>query len=88
MCNSINTYIYLLCTQDTYFVQFLVRACFLFFSSVPAAWGGGGVGGLLLADFRFLLSFPYPSNHKRDWPPCEVVFFGLATDTLNVGNFL
>ena len=29
-----------------------------------------------------LLSFPYSADHERDWPPCKVVFFGLATNTL------
>ena len=25
-------------------------------------------------------------NHEKDWPPCKVEFFGLATNTLNVRN--
>ena len=25
-------------------------------------------------------------DHERDWPPCKVVFFGLATNALNVRN--
>ena len=33
--------------------------------------------------FNFL-SFPCSADHERDWPPCKVVFFGLATNTLNV----
>ena len=42
--------------------------------------------------FSFLLlflssSFPCSADHdERDWPPCKVVFFRLATNTLNVGN--
>ena len=30
--------------------------------------------------------FPCPADHERDWPPCKVVFFGLATNALNVRN--
>ena len=46
--------------------------------------GGWGRG---YAARRFLLfSFPCSADHERDWPPCEVVFFGLATNTLNVRN--
>ena len=30
--------------------------------------------------------FPCSANHERDWPPCKVVFFGLATNALNVRN--
>ena len=26
------------------------------------------------------------ADHERDWPPCKVVFFGLATNALNVRN--
>ena len=26
------------------------------------------------------------ADHERDWPPCKVVFFGLATNTLHVRN--
>ena len=31
--------------------------------------------------------FPCSADHERDWPPCKVVFFGLATNALNVRNF-
>ena len=32
----------------------------------------------------FLFSFfPCSADHERDWPPFKVVFFGLATNTLN-----
>ena len=30
--------------------------------------------------------FPCSGDHERDWPPCKVVFFGLATNALNVRN--
>ena len=30
--------------------------------------------------------FPCSADHERDWPPCKVVFFGLATNALNVTN--
>ena len=33
-----------------------------------------------------LFSFPCSADHERDWPPFKVVFFGLATNTLNVRN--
>ena len=26
------------------------------------------------------------ADHERDWPPCKVFFFGLATNALNVRN--
>ena len=45
---------------------------------------GGGRGSL--PDFLFLF-FPCSADHGRDWPPCKVVFFGLATNNaLNVRN--
>ena len=47
----------------------------------------GGVGGRGYAARLFLLfSFPCSADHERDWPPCKVTFFGLATNTLNVKN--
>ena len=33
-----------------------------------------------------MFSFPCSADHERDWPPCKVVFFGLAANTLNVRN--
>ena len=33
-----------------------------------------------------LYVFPRSADHKRDWPPCKEVFFGLATNALNVRN--
>ena len=44
--------------------------------------GGGGYAARLF----LLFSFPCSADHERDWPPCKVVFFGLATNTLNVRN--
>ena len=44
------------------------------------------VGGALPDFFFILFSFPCSADHERDWPPCKVVFFGLATNTLNVRN--
>ena len=45
---------------------------------------GGGGGGAA----RLFLFFPPPcsADHERDWPPCKLVFFGLATNALNVRN--
>ena len=45
-----------------------------------------GGGGRALPDFFSSLSFPCSADHERDWPPFEVVFFGLATNALNVRN--
>ena len=56
---------------------------FFFFFSERAARGGGRGGEL--PDFSFSL-FPCSADHERDWPPCKVVFFGLATNALNVRN--
>ena len=44
--------------------------------------GGGGCAARL---FFFFFS-PCSADHERDWPPCKVVFFGLATNALNVRN--
>ena len=38
-----------------------------------------------LPDFFFFF-FSCSADHERDWPPCKVVFFGLATNVLNVRN--
>ena len=34
----------------------------------------------------FFFFFSCSADHERDWPPCKVVFFGLATNALNVRN--
>ena len=47
--------------------------------------GGVGVGGYA-ARLLLLFSFPCSADHEQDWPPCEVVFFGLTTNTLNARN--
>ena len=45
------------------------------------------VGGWRYAAKLFLLfCFPCSADHERDWPPCKVLFSGLATNTLNVRN--
>ena len=54
----------------------------LFFPNEQRAGGGGG-GGSAARLFSF---FPCSADHERDWPPCKVVFFGLATNALNVRN--
>ena len=52
-----------------------------------ARWGGGGGGGGGVRCQTFSFSFfPCSADHERDWPPCKVVFFGLATNALNVRN--
>ena len=35
---------------------------------------------------RLFFFFPCPADHERDWPPCKVLFFELATNALNVRN--
>ena len=63
-----------------------MRRVILFYLFSPneqyGGWGGGGYAARLF----LLFSFPCSADHERDWPPCKVVFFGLATDTLNVRN--
>ena len=39
----------------------------------------------MLPDFSFSF-FPCSADHERDWSPCKVVFFGVATNALNVRN--
>ena len=43
-------------------------------------WGG------VRCQTSLLSSFPCPADHERNCPPCKLVFFGLATNTLNVVN--
>ena len=58
---------------------------FLFSSNEQHAGGGGGGGGALL-DFLFFIFLSCLADHERDWSQCKVVFFGLATNALNVRN--
>ena len=59
---------------------------FLFFIFSPNEQrAGGGGGGVRCQTFSFSF-FPCSADHERDWPPCKVVFFGLATNALNVRN--
>ena len=58
---------------------------FIIFIFSPNEQRAGGGGGGALPDFFFLF-FPCSADHERDWPPCKVVFFGLATNALNVRN--
>ena len=60
--------------RDFYFLFFI-------FSERAARRGGGRTARLFL-----FLFFPCSADHERDWPPCKVVFFGLATNALNVRN--
>ena len=48
----------------------------------------GGVGGVERCQtFSFFFFSPVQQNtREREWPPCKVVFFGLATKALNVRN--
>ena len=58
---------------------------FFFFFSELAARGGGGGRCQTFSSFSFAF-FPCSADHERDWPPSRVVFFGLATNALNVRN--
>ena len=60
------------------------RVIFIFLFFYPNEQRTGGGGGAL-PDFFFFF-FPCSADHERDWPPCKVVFFGLATNVLNVRN--
>ena len=53
-----------------------------FIFSERAARGEGGGGGAA----RLFFFSPCSADHERDWSPCKVVFFGLATNALNVRN--
>ena len=57
---------------------------FFFLRTSSARGGGGGGGGCQTFSSSF---FPCSADHERDWPPCKVVFFGLATNALNVRFF-
>ena len=66
--------------------DFILFFLFIYFLRTSSARGGGGGGGAL-PDFDFFFFFsPCSADHERDWPPCKVVFFGLATNALNVRN--
>ena len=52
---------------------------FIYFLKTSSVWGKGGAARLSI-----LFSFPCSVDHERDSPPCKIVFFGLATNTLNV----
>ena len=56
-------------------VVYLINCIFFFFLRTSSARGG--------LSFSF---FPCSADHERDWPPCKVVFFGLATNAVNVRN--
>ena len=57
---------------------------YFYFSPNEQRAGGGGGGRCQTFSFSF---FPCSADHEeRDWPPCKVVFFGLATNALNVRN--
>ena len=64
------------------FFLFLIYSFIYFFSERAARAGGGGGSAARL----FFFFFPCSADHERDWPPCKVVFFGLATNALNVRN--
>ena len=59
------------------------RDFFSFSFSLNQQHAGGRGGGGAAKLFFF---FPCSADHERDWPPCKVVFFGLATHALNVRN--
>ena len=58
-----------------------IDATFTFYFLRASSVVGGGRGSF----FSFFYFFPC-SDHEQDWLRCEEVFFGLATNTLNVRN--
>ena len=50
---------------------------FIFIFSRTSSVGGAG---------RCQTFFFFSAEHERDWPPCKVFFFDLATNALNVRN--
>ena len=63
----------------------MILSCFLFSPNEQRAGGGGGGGGEGCQTL-FLIFFLCSADHERNWPPCKVVFIGLATNALNVRN--
>ena len=59
----------------------LCRVIFLFFIFSPNEQRAGKGGG---AARLFFLFFFCSAGHEQDWPPCKVVFFGLANNGLDV----
>ena len=57
---------------------------FFFFFLILRTSSAQGEGAL--PDFFFFFLFSCSADHERDWPPCKVVFFGLATNALNARN--
>ena len=62
-----------------------MRRVIVFFSPNEQRARGGGGGGVSAARLFFFF-FPCSADHERDWPPCKVAFFGLATNALDVRN--
>ena len=62
------------------------RVYFYFLFSPNGQRAGGGGGGHCQTFSFLFFSFPCSADHERDWPPCKVVSFGLATNALNVRN--
>ncbi|CAN0337065.1 unnamed protein product, partial [Ascophyllum nodosum] len=54
---------------------------YFYFLRTSSARRGRGRAARLSFSF-----FPCSADHERDWPQCKVVFFGLATNALNVRN--
>ena len=65
-------------------VIFFIFYLFIYLFSPNGQRAGGG-GGVRCQTFSFSF-FICSADHERDWPPCKVVFFGLATNALNVRN--
>ena len=68
--------------------DFLFVFCLFLFLRTSSAGGGGqggrGGGGALPDLYIY---FPCSADHERDWPaPYKVIYFGLATNALNVRN--
>ena len=61
-----------------------MRRVIFFFFLILRTSSAQGEGAL--PDFFFFFFFSCSADHERDWPPCKVVFFGLATNALNATN--
>ena len=68
-----------------FFFFTIIIIIIIIFPRTSSARGGGGEGGGAARLFLFSF-FTCSADHERDWPPCKVVFFELATNALNVRN--
>ena len=63
----------------------MCRVIFILFYFLRTSSARRGEGGGALPDFCFCF-FPCSADHKRDWPPCKVVFQGSSRYTFFFGT--